>query len=225
MRADFAKVLYVVAHDKVEGRRSDVRGPQAGHGLTKRQITDELVRHFGAKESPDRKVVDDACAVLLRQNYFELKGGKSGKRYLLHERYTAPTLILDRVDAKIVLAISELADMEDRFPLAAAIRKCATDASITEDAVRTRINGLSEIVNDIKGYFQLVQTDTFELNSKTVEEERPYLELVAKFGLRTPKPGRGQPSTMAKRPVPREMKQKSKNGNKARSAKKPRRRS
>ena len=226
VRADFAKVLYVVAHDKVEGRRSDVRGPQAGHGLTKRQITDELVRHFGAKESPDRKVIDDACAVLLRQNYFELKGGKSGKRYLLHEKYTEPTLILDRVDAKIVLAISELADMEDRFPLAAAIRKCATDASITEDEVRTRIQARSETVSGIIGYFQKVQTDTYELNSKTVEEERPYLELVAKFGLRTPKPGRGQPSTMAKRPVSKEMKQKkSKNENKARSANKPRRRS
>jgi hypothetical protein len=187
VRADFAKVLYVVAHDNVLGRKSDVRGPQAGHGLTKRQIGEELVRHFGPNESPDREVIDDACAVFLRQNYFGLKGGKSGKRYLLHEEYTAPTLILDRTDARIVLTISELADMDDQFPLDHAVGKCAAEVSIPEDEVRKRIAIRSKTINDIKGYFQEVQTGTYELNSKTVEEERPYLELVTELGFRTPK--------------------------------------
>ncbi|MCC6348764.1 MAG: hypothetical protein IT347_04115 [Candidatus Eisenbacteria bacterium] len=187
MRADFAKILYVVAHDNVQGRKSDVRGPQAGHGLTKRQISEELSRHFGAKESPDREVIDDACAVFLRQNYFGLKGGKSGKRYLLHEDYTAPTLILDRTDARIVLAISELADMDDQFPLEHAVRVCSGKVSLPEDEVLKRIDLRSKPINDIKGYFQETTTGAYELNSKTVEEERPYLELVSELGFRTPK--------------------------------------
>lgn len=187
VRADFAKILYVVAHDNVQGRKSDVRGPQAGHGLTKRQISEELARQFGAEESPDRDVIDDACAVFLRQNYFGLKGGKSGKRYLLHEEYTAPTLILDRTDARIVLAISELADMDDQFPLEHAVKVCAGKISLPEDEVRNRIALRSKTINDIKGYFLETTTGTYELNSKTVEEERPYLELVTELGFRTPK--------------------------------------
>jgi hypothetical protein len=116
-----------------------------------------------------------------------LKGGKSGKRYLLHEKYTAPTLILDRTDARIVLAISELADMDDQFPLEHALKTCAGAVSLPEDEVRRRIDLRSKTINDIKGYFQETMTGVYELNSKTVEEERPYLELVSEFGFRIPK--------------------------------------
>jgi len=193
VRADFAKILYVVAHDNVQGRKSDVRGPQAGHGLTKREIGEELLRHFGASDCPHREVIDDACAVFLRQNYFELKGGKSGKRYVLHDKYTAPTLILDRVDARIVLTISELADMDDQFPLEHAVERCASMVGLTRDEVRQRIDLRSKTIHDIKGYFQETTTGTYELNSKTVEEERPYLELVADLGFRTPRIAVGSP--------------------------------
>jgi len=198
VRADFAKILYVVAHDNVQGRKSDIRGPQAGHGLTKREIGEELLRHFGAGDCPHREVIDDACAVFLRQNYFELKGGKSGKRYVLHEKYTAPTLILDRVDARIVLTISELADMDDQFPLEHAVERCAGLVSLPKDEVRQRIDLRSKTIHDIKGYFQQTTAGEYELNSKTVEEERPYLELVAELGFRTPKIAVGSP----KRNVP-----------------------
>lgn len=188
MRAEFAKVLYVVAYDHVEGRRSDARGPQAGHGLTKREILDQLHRHFRPEAELTRAVVDKACILLLKQNYFELKGGKSGKRYLLHDELTVPTLILDRTDARIVLLISDLVDMEDRFPLDYAIKKCAEEVGESEDEVRRIVDARSQTINGIKGYFFPGQMGSYELNGKTVEEERSYLELVVQRGFRAPRP-------------------------------------
>lgn len=205
MRAEFAKVLYVVAYDNVEGKKSDVRGPQAGHGYTKRQIAEELTRHFPPNGS-DRDVIDKACALLLRQNYFELKGGKSGKLYLLHEKFTEPTLILDRNDAKIVLTISELADMEDQFPLDYAIKKGAEETGLSEDDVQRRIEARSQTINTIKGYFFPGQAGTYEINTKTVEEERPYLELVANLGFKTPRPVAQRPTQVKGRPATRRSK-------------------
>ncbi len=180
-------ILYVVAKDYVEGTASDMRGPRAGNGLTKAQIAECLSRHWPLGHL-DRGSIDKACTFLLKQNYFELKGGKAGKRYVLHDRYTVPTLIRDRIDARIVLTISELADMDDCFSVDDAIKKCAAEIPGTQDEdIKRRVEALSRTINDVKGYFLPREGGACVINSKTVEEERPYLEFIGLWGFKTPK--------------------------------------
>ena len=185
MRAEFAKVLYVVAKDYVEGRSSDQRGPQAGNGLTKTEISAELAQHG---EHLDRRELDQACTYLINLRYCFLKGGKGGKRYQLHEKYTMPTLVLDRVNAKIVLTIADIVDIEDEFVTTHALQRCEKVLpSVPVEEIEDRIKNLSHTIEDVKGYFFPKEDGKYALNVKTVEEERSYLELVDKWGFRTPR--------------------------------------
>ena len=197
MRADFAKVLYVIAKDYVEGKSSDQRGPQAGNGLTKTEITAELSQHG---EHLERKALDQACTYLITLKYCFLRGGKGGKRYQLHEKYTMPTLVLDRVNARIVLTIADIVDIEDEFVTTYALQRCQKSLpSVPVEEIEARIKNLSHTISDVKGYFFSKEDGKYVLNVKTVEEERSYLELVDKWGFRTPRAPRASGNGKVKR--------------------------
>lgn len=187
MDTKFGAVLYVVAKDAVQGRTADRRGPRGGNGLTKGDIEAQIESHTGKRDPSSRPVVNAACEYLTRHNYFALKG----KRYTLHEKLTMPTLILNKLDAEIVLTIANKVGLDEMFKMPDAVFWCSkVITGVSEDAIRARIEKLSESIEGIQGYFLLIDKDqdTFQVNSQTIEEERPYLDCVVKWAFKMTKP-------------------------------------
>lgn len=186
MDTKFGIVLYVVAKDAVQGKSADRRGPRGGNGLTKGDIETQIESHTG-KRVPSRPLVNAACEYLTRHNYFALKG----KRYTLHERLTTPTLILNKLDAEIVLTVANKVGLDELFKMPDAVFWCSKAiAGASEDMIRGRIEKLSESIEEIQGYFLPIDKDqgSFQVNSQTIEEERPYLDCVVKWAFKMTKP-------------------------------------
>lgn len=189
VRTDFGIVLYVVAKDAVGAQVSRKRGPRGGRGLTKKEIEEEVARHLKRLPANFRvDVVDPACEYFRRQDYFELDQGKGYKRYILNAEATLKTLILDKLDAQIVYAIyDEMAITKDeRFSVQDAIAACVKKiAEVSEEELRKRFIRLSETPG--AGYFEETLTSGFyKLVPSTIDEERPYLDCVIKYGFRSP---------------------------------------
>jgi len=183
----FGVVLYVVAKDAVEGKSADRRGPRGGKGLTKGNIESQILSHTG--KEPLRPLVNAACEYLTKHNYFTLKG----KRYVLHEKFTAPTLILNKLDAEIVVTIANKVGLDELFKMPDAVFWCSKVIQGTaEDLIRNRIEKLSETIEEVQGYFLPIDKDhdTYQVNSGTIEEERPYLDCVMMWEFKMRKPVR-----------------------------------